>query len=266
MIPPSRSASLAGKVALITGSSRGIGAAIAGELACHGARIVLHGRDRAALSATRASIEAALPDRAGDEPQILTVTGDVTSAADLAAMRTTIEAQLGAVDILVANAGGNPVPPMPVDQLPEDVWRRTIDGNLTATFLTVQCFLPAMKARGSGAILTISSAAARRAHAGSPIAYAAAKAGIEMFTQDVAKQMGRFGIRANCIAPETILTEDNDKQIPDDLKTKLAAEHPIARLGVPRDVAHAARFLCSDEAGWITGIVLDVAGGAVMSR
>jgi 3-oxoacyl-[acyl-carrier protein] reductase len=245
---------LTGRVALVTGSSRGIGAAIARELAAHGAKVVVHGRDLTALEDVRASLGA------------LAVTGDVTRAADLTAMRTKIEAELGPVEILVANAGGNPSPPVPIDELHEDVWRATIDGNLTATFLTVQCFLAGMKQRGAGSIITMSSAAARRAHPGSPIAYAAAKAAIELFTQDVAAQMGRYGIRANCIAPETILTERNAQRIPEATKAKLIAEHPLARLGTPEDVAHAVRFLVSDDAAWITGIVVDVAGGAVLPR
>jgi 3-oxoacyl-[acyl-carrier protein] reductase len=194
------------------------------------------------------------------------VTGDVTRAADLAAMREAIERVVGPVDILVANAGGNPTPPMPVDVLPESVWRETVDLNLTATFLTVQCFLAGMKQRGRGNIVTISSAAARRAHPGSPIAYAAAKAGIELFTQDVAAQMGPHGIRANCVAPETILTERSSARIPDAMKQQMAAQHPLARLGTPEDVARAVAFLASDDASWITGIVVDVAGGAVLPR
>src|SRR6185503_14919609 len=104
------------------------------------------------------------------------VTGEITRAEDLAAMREKIEAELGPVELLVANAGGNPSPPVPVDQMTEATWRATIDGNLTATFLTVQAFLPAMKRLGRGSIITLSSAAARRAHPKSPIAYAAAKA------------------------------------------------------------------------------------------
>ena len=164
------------------------------------------------------------------------------------------------------NAGGNPVPPQPLDEMTEEVWRATVDMNLTATFLTLRCFLPGMKERRRGTIITVSSAAARRTHPRTPIAYACAKAGIELMTQDVAAQLGGFGIRANCIAPETILTERTTQRIPDEMKTKLAGEHPIPRLGTVEDVAYAAAFLASDEASWITGVVLDVAGGAVMLR
>ena len=245
---------IAGKVALVTGSSRGIGAAIARELAACGAKVVVHGRDAAALEEVRASVDG------------LAVTGDVTSASDLAAMRGKIEETLGAVELLVANAGGNPSPPVPVDQMTEATWRATIDGNLTATFLTVQAFLPGMKHLGRGSIVTLSSAAARRAHPKSPIAYAAAKAAIELLTQDLAAQLGPFGIRANCVAPETILTERNHQRIPAALQAQMAAEHPLARLGTPEDVARATRFLISEDAAWITGVILDVAGGAVLPR
>jgi 3-oxoacyl-[acyl-carrier protein] reductase len=248
---------LDGRVAWVTGSSRGIGAAIARIFASEGARVAVHGRDAAAIEAVRAGIEAA-------GGRAIAVTGDVTRAEDIARMRDQVERELGPIDILVANAGGNSTPPGPVEDTSEEGWRRSLDGNLTATFLTIKAVLPGMKARGSGNVVTVSSAAARRPHERSPIAYACAKAGIELLTQDVAVQAGPFGVRANCIAPETILTEDNQRQIPAPLQASLAASHPIRRLGTPEDVAHAALYLASDASGWITGIILDVAGGAVM--
>jgi 3-oxoacyl-[acyl-carrier protein] reductase len=141
-----------------------------------------------------------------------------------------------------------------------------VDGNLTATFLTIKSVLPGMKERRAGSILTMSSSAGRRAHPRSPVPYAAAKAGIELMTQDIAAQAGPYGVRVNCIAPETILTERNKQRIPDAQKSALVDAHPIRRLGTPEDVARAALFLASDEAAWITGIILDVAGGATMVR
>jgi 3-oxoacyl-[acyl-carrier protein] reductase len=144
--------------------------------------------------------------------------------------------------------------------------RASVDGNLTATFLTIKSFLPGMKARGRGSIITISSSAGRRPHPASPIPYAAAKAAIELMTQDVVAQAGSRGIRVNCLAPETILTERNRERIPTEQQASLIEAHPLKRLGTPEDVAHAARFLASDEADRITGAVLDVAGGAVMVR
>jgi len=179
-------------------------------------------------------------------------------------MRRRIERKFGPVDILVANAGGSFTTPGPIEETSEEEWRASIDGNLTATFLTIKSFLPRMKERRTGNIITMSSAAARRPYAVAPIAYAAAKAGIEILTQDLAAQVGPYGIRANCIAPETILTERNKARIPSGQQKDLIEWHPIRRLGIPEDVAHAALYLASDDAAWIAGVILDVAGGAVM--
>jgi 3-oxoacyl-[acyl-carrier protein] reductase len=154
--------------------------------------------------------------------------------------------------------------PGPLEDISEEAWHSSVDGSLTATFLTIKSFLPGMKQRRAGSILTISSAAARRPHPQSPVPYAAAKAGVEMLTQHLAAQVGPAGIRVNCIAPETILTERNIERIPDAQKQALIDNHPIRRLGTPEDIARAALFLVSDDAAWITGVVLDVSGGAVM--
>jgi 3-oxoacyl-[acyl-carrier protein] reductase len=248
---------LSGKVALVTGSSRGIGAAIAKLFAEEGANVAVHGRDKAALTTVRKEIEAA----GGSAIQ---VSGDVTRFADIEAMRREIEGHLGPPDIIVANAGASVTPPGIFEEISEEGWQATVNANLTATFLTIKSFLPGMKTRGAGNIITMSSAAARRAHPQSPVPYAAAKAGIQMLTQHLAAQVGPSGIRVNCIAPETILTERNERQIPDAQKKSLVDIHPIRRLGTPEDVARAAVFLASDESSWITGVILDVSGGAVM--
>ena len=247
--------SLAGKVALITGSSRGIGAAIARRFARHGASVAVHGRDAAALAAVHGDIE-----RNGG--RAIRVAADVTSYAEIETMRLRIERELGPIDILVANAGGSPIPPGPVEEISEEGWRASVDVNLTATFLTIKSVLPGMKQRRRGHIVTLSSTAGRRAHVRSPVPYAAAKAGIEMLTRDTALQAGPFGIRVNGIAPETILTERNMGLIPDSLRPSLVELHPIRRLGTPEDVAGAALFLVSRDADWMTGVILDVAGGA----
>jgi 3-oxoacyl-[acyl-carrier protein] reductase len=110
----------------------------------------------------------------------------------------------------------------------------------------------------------MSSAAARRPSPQSPLAYAAAKAGIEVLTKELAAQAGPDGIRVNCLAPETIQTERNRQQIPEAIGEQLRQTHPVQRLGEPDDVATAALFLASDHSSWISGITVDIAGGSVL--
>lgn len=255
---------LTAKVALVTGSSRGIGAEIATCFARHGARVVLHGRDVARLAALRDDIE-----RGGGSA--IHVTGDLTRFGDIEALRREIEDRAGPVEILVANAGNNFCKPGPlvtqagpVEDASEEVWRATLDANLTATFLTLKSFLPGMKARRSGTIITMSSVAGRRPHRRAPIAYAVAKAGIELLTQNVAEQVGPYNVRVNCIAPATIVTDGNRARMSESERSTLSEQYPLRQLGTPDDVANAALFLASDRSAWITGVILDVAGGLVM--
>ena len=248
---------LEGRVALVTGSSRGIGAAIARLFAESGASVVVHGRDKDAAAKVAATI-----DQLG--AQVMTAEAELTEYGEIEAMKEAIDARFGPVDILVANAGGSTVRPGPLEDISEADWRRSVDVNLTATFLTIKAFLPAMKRRGRGAIITMSSAAARRPTSQSPISYAAAKAGVELITKELAAQAGPYGVRVNCLAPETILTERNEQQIPAPVQEQLRASHPVQRLGTPDDVAQAALFLASEHSSWVSGITLDIAGGAVL--
>lgn len=245
------------KVALITGSSRGIGAAIAQLFAEQGASVVVHGRDTNAIAAVTARIEET-------GARVMAAEADLTRYEQIEAMRESIEQRFGSVDILVANAGGSIVAPGPLEEISEADWRQSVDTNLTATFLTIKAFLPAMKQRKGGVIITMSSAAARRPTAQSPIGYAAAKAGVELITKELAAQAGPHGVRVNCLAPETILTERNQQQIPTVIQDQLRQTHPIQRLGTPKDVAQAALFLATDHSAWISGITLDIAGGSVL--
>jgi 3-oxoacyl-[acyl-carrier protein] reductase len=251
-------AELQGRVALVTGSSRGIGAAIAMLFAEQGASVIVHGRDAPAVTTVTAHIE----ESGG---RALAAIADLTRYEQIEAMRDSIEQRLGPVDILVANAGGSTVAPGSLEDIAEADWRASIDANLTATFLTIKAFLPVMKLRHHGTIITMSSAAARRPTPQSPMAYAAAKAGIELLSKELAAQGGPFGVRVNCLAPETILTERNRQQIPTAIQEQLRLNHPIQRLGTPEDVARAAAFLVSEHSSWISGVTLDVAGGSVLA-
>jgi 3-oxoacyl-[acyl-carrier protein] reductase len=250
--------SLQGHVALVTGASHGIGSAVARLFAAEGAAVAVHGRDDRAVAALVDELTASGGRAVG-------VVGELGSPETVARVIGEAEGALGALTVLVANAGHNPVPPGPIENVTLDQWRSTMDANLTLTFLTVAAVLPGMKQRGRGSIVTVASAASRRPTAYTPVPYAAAKAGVEVFTRLVALQAGPHGVRANCVSPETILTERNLRQIPQDTQASMAAGHPVQRLGTPEDVAAAVLYLAGDSAGWVSGVTLDVAGGSVLA-
>jgi len=247
---------LAGKVAVVTGSSHGIGAATCRMLAANGAKVVVNGRDPAALDETVTRIRRDGGDATG-------VAGDVAEPGTLERLREETGRIYGPVDVLGAFVAGGGPPPGPTAQISEQEWDAAIRGNLGVTFLTLRCFVPGMAERGRGAIVTMASSAARLAsgdRSGAPTGYAVAKAGVVRLTQEVA---GR-GVRVNCISPSTILTERLQATIPADRRAQMTALHPLGRLGTPEDVACAALFLVSDCSSWITGVTLDVAGGRIM--
>src|SRR5262249_10137278 len=172
---------LSKKVALVTGSSRGIGPAIALLFAERGAKVVGHGRDREALAEVQATIhQTGGAGIAGDRG------GSHLCALSRVWRGARGEMWLDAVSLRHSPAGRGPTWPQPIEEITEESWREDIDTNLTATFLTIKSFLPGMKERGSGCIITMSSAAARRAHPHTLVAYAAAKTGVQILTQDLA--------------------------------------------------------------------------------
>ncbi|WP_332856224.1 SDR family NAD(P)-dependent oxidoreductase [Duganella sp. S19_KUP01_CR8] len=248
---------LHGKVALVTGGSRGIGAATCLALARCGARVAVNGRARAAVDDTVAAIRSM-----GGEA--LAAVADCSDLAAVERMRVAIEEDLGAPELVLAFAGGGSGRPAPLADITEEDWRSSLDNNLTSTFFTLKSFLPAMIARGSGSIVTMASAGGRVA-SGAPAGYGAAKAGVIMLTRHAANELGQHGIRVNCISPSAVLTERTAQRMPLEQQQRILTAFPLGRLGHPDDIASAALFLLSASASWITGITLDVAGGRVMT-
>jgi 3-oxoacyl-[acyl-carrier protein] reductase len=238
-------ASLEGKTALVTGASKGIGLAIARELAAGGATVVVgyrSGKDEAEALASE------LGGRA--------VQADVSNAEDAARL----VADAGDIDILVNNAG------LTRDgllaRMSDDDWRTVIDTNLSSVFYTCRAVCRPMMKKRAGAIVNISSIVGVHGNWGQTN-YAASKAGIIGFTKSLAKELGSRNVRANVVAPGYVKTQLTDV-LPEEATTAMLTNTPLARLGEPEDIAGAVRFLCSDAASFITGEVLLVDGGLGM--
>jgi 3-oxoacyl-[acyl-carrier protein] reductase len=242
---PTGFASLEGRTALVTGASRGIGRAIAVELARAGASVVVgyrSGRDEA--------------EELAGEIGARTVQGDV-SVPDEAAR---VVEEAGEIAILVNNAGLTRDGVLA--RMSDDDWRSVLDTNLSSVFYTCRAVMRGMMKRRAGAIVNVSSIVGVHGNWGQAN-YAASKAGIIGFTKSLAQELGSRGVRANVVAPGYIKTQLTDV-IPEDARAKMLGLTPLGRLGDPEDVAGAVRFLCSDEAAFITGEVLLVSGGLGM--
>ena len=247
-------ADLAGKVAVITGASRGIGARTAKEFSAQGTRVVLVGRDQVALEA----VVAQITDAGGIA---IAVAADVTDSSAIDSVRERTEVAFGTPDIIAAFAGGQGSPTSSVD-LSEARWHQVIDSESTSAFLTVQAFLPAMAQRGSGSILLMASTAGRQPSQAN-LAYGVANAGIVMMARHLATELGPAGIRVNALAPSSIRTEKVEAHMPLAVQRQVAAGHPLRRLGTTADVAAVALFLASDASSFLTGLTIDIAGGRV---
>jgi 3-oxoacyl-[acyl-carrier protein] reductase len=247
---------LAGKVAVVTGGSGGIGAATCRLLAANGAKVAVNGRDEAKITTVVDGIRS-------DGGRAIGVAADVTDFGAIERMRRRVEEELGPVDVLAAFAASGGPPPGPTAQITEEEWRSAIDGNLTSAFLTLKSFLPGMIERGRGSIVTMASSAGR-VLTPAPTAYAAAKAGVVMLSRQVAGEVGEHGVRVNCLAPDSILTERIRRYMSEDQQVQWAAAFPLGRMGTPEDVGLATLFLASDSSSWLTGVTLDLAGGKIM--
>ncbi len=250
-----RHPALAGKVAVVTGGSRGIGAATCRALAANGVKVAVNGRDPAAID----TVVREITEAGGTA---VAAPADVTDEAEVLAMRDAVERELGPVGILAAFAGGQGAP-APTTELGLGRWRAIIDSDLTSVYLTVTAFLPAMIERRAGSVITMSSAAGRRP-GNANAAYAAAKAGVVMFTKHLANEVGGHGVRVNCLAPSAVLNERMRRFMSAEQLRELAATYPLGRLGQPDDVAQAVLYLASDASSWVTGVTLDLTGGRVI--
>jgi 3-oxoacyl-[acyl-carrier protein] reductase len=247
---------LAGKVAVVTGGSGGIGAATCRLLAANGARVAVHGRDEARI--------ASVVDEIGsDGGRAIGVAAEITTLSSIERMRSRVEEELGPADVLAAFAASGGPLPGPIAEITVEGWRSAIDGNLTSAFLTLKSFLPGMIERGAGSIVMMASSAGR-VPTEAPTAYSAAKAGVVMLSRKVAAEVSPSGVRVNCLAPDSVLTGRTRSYMTEEQVRQWAAAFPLGRMGMPEDVALATLFLASESSSWLTGVTLDVAGGKVM--
>jgi NAD(P)-dependent dehydrogenase (short-subunit alcohol dehydrogenase family) len=236
-----------GKVAIITGSSTGIGAAVAGRLAAEGAQVVLSGRRVHLLQAKVAELR----EQGGD---VLAVPGSV--ATDAAQIVQAAVDHFGRLDVLVNNAAISAG--LGVEEMTLDAWREVLATNLDAAFGMVRFALPHLAAT-RGVILHISSISTVAGEF-DDVAYAASKAGLEGFNRKLALEIAHLGVRANVIRPGLIMTEAF-AHMPQDFFESQVPLIPLGTIGQPEDIAAAAAFLCSYEARFITGTILTVDGG-----
>lgn len=251
---PTGTRPLAGRTALVTGGSRGIGRACCVRLAGAGADVAINYRSDAAAARETAELVEQSGARA------LLVAADVSSSDDVTRMITEIEQKLGPVDLLVNNAGVFDFAPHSETTL--DMWRRTLDVNLTGTFLVTWGVKAGMIARRFGRIVNVSSISALEPRPMS-IAYAASKAGVVALTKSLAAAFAAENVRVNAVAPGLIDTEilEGVEQAALD---RIISATPMKRIGTPDEVADLVLFLLTEESSFITGQTLVVCGGRVM--
>ena len=248
--------SLAGRVALVSGGSEGLGLGIARGLAREGAKVVITARRHEALEAARRSLAA-------DGLAVAAAPGDMAQAEDVRRVFQAAEAAFGPVEILVNNVGGFPRFAA-LEDLPEAEWRATLEANLTTAFLCTRTAVPAMKARRWGRIVNISSTAGRGFLYVTSPAYAAAKAGLQGFTRHLAAELASFQITVNAVAAGIVMTPRAERIMTPEITARRLQQIPVGRLGTLEDVAAAVCFLVNPAAGYITGVTLDVNGGSLM--
>jgi 3-oxoacyl-[acyl-carrier protein] reductase len=240
---------LDGRPAVVTGGARGIGAAVSRELAAAGATVCVNYRSG------RETAEALAEEIGG-----IAIQADVSVPAAAAKLIADAEESLGPLSILVNNAGITR--DTLIARMSDEEWNEVIDTNLNGMFHTCRAVARGMMKRRSGSIVNLTSVVGIHGNAGQTN-YAASKAGIIGFTKSLARELGSRGVRVNAVAPGYISTELTDV-LPDEAKDAVLQSTPLARLGDPSDIAGPVRFLCSDEARFVTGDVFLVDGGLGM--
>ncbi len=255
------------KIAIITGGGRGIGRGVALRYAKEGAKLALVDIEQAHLDESARAL-----DESGIGAEYITLRADVSSSADVQRFFDATVERFGRLDILVNNAGiGNP--PMPIINMPEEAWDRTIAVNLKSVFLCSKlAALQFIKQGGGGRIISVASQAGKTGYA-MLTPYCASKAGIVLFTQAFAKEVGQHKINVNCVCPGTIdtpplrgagLAEAPPEELFKAMIGTFLPSIPLGRIGYPEDVAKIITFLASDDADYMTGQAINISGGQEM--
>ena len=244
---------LAGKVAVVTGASKGIGASIAKQLAAEGAAVVVN------YSSSKEGADKIVAEIARDGGKAVAVQANVAKKADIERLFTETKKAFGHLDILVNNAGVYEF--LPLEQITEDHFRRQFDVNVLGLLLTTQEAVKSFGQEG-GSVINISSVASTAGLPGAAV-YGATKASVDIVTKTLAKELGPRKIRVNTINPGMIETEGLHATgfVGGDFQKQAEAQTPLGRIGQPEDIATVAAFLASTDSGWITGETLHASGG-----
>jgi len=247
---------LTGKVAVVTGASKGIGAAVAKQLAADGASVVVN------YATSREGADKVVTDIAKTGGKAIAVGGSVTSEADIDTLFAETKKAYGKVDILVNNAGVYAFAPL--EQVTADEYRRQYDINVLGLLLTTKVALPLFPATG-GSVINISSIVSTLAPPAASV-YSSTKGAVDTITKSLAKELGPRNIRVNAISPGLVITEGTHTAglAESDFEKRSVAATPLGRAGQPEDIALPVAFLASEEARWITGETIFVSGGAGM--